>query len=502
MKKFLITAAALMAFLFAASTAQAATVEGKIKVQVYGPGKAFVDGAECGTSCTIDRIWDDVGPAPTVTVTTVSTRTGYVNTNWGNCNSLPSMNECKVILTAGQTRSVYASFFDTQAPTVFINGYTPFGGDHIGIGVDVSDNTEVTRVEYLLDDEVILTKTADFSYGEPDTTGVPEGEHTIQVRAYDANRNMGTSATYSVVIDHTAPVVGLKDPVTLTRDISPGFEPTFAGSEVWGANCTIRKKGGSEEPEESCWEGEVYSKQIPAEGEWEMVLEAYDRVGNVTRVVHGFVVDRTAPAASLVSGPVDGAEVTEGVVAFEWALDQDAVIQTCFWDEVQAADCEGNSSRNLTEGSHDFRVEISDQAGNVTTLGRSFSVIKDPADGPDPDPDTPDRTAPVVKLLAPKQTLNSMSRALRLKVRCDEACSGRVVVKGSGLKFAGRVYLAKAGVAKLKLRPAAKVRKRLLRLNRSIRSRSATTLKLAATARLSDTAGNATSATLRFRVGA
>ncbi|HNG57264.1 MAG TPA: hypothetical protein PLX70_07460, partial [Solirubrobacterales bacterium] len=113
------------------------------------------------------------------------------------------------------------------------------------------------------------------------------------------------------------------------------------------------------------------------------------------------------------------------------------------------------------------------------------------------------RTAPVVKLAVPKQTLPGVRKALRLKVSCDEACSGKVTVTGKGVKFAGRVYLTRAGVAKLKLRPTVKARRVLARLaTRKPRSTGARSLGLTARASLKDAAGNTGRASLRFKVTA
>ena len=94
-----------------------------------------------------------------------------------------------------------------------------------------------------------------------------------------------------------------------------------------------------------------------------------------------------------------------------------------------------------------------------------------------------------------------MRKALKLNVRCDEACSGKVVVKGKrGIVFTGRVALAGAGVAKLKLRPSAKVRKRLVVLGQ--RNRKPRKLGVTASTSLRDKAGNVGKSTLRFKVGA
>ena len=516
MKKFLITAAALLAFAFATQSAQAATVQGEIKVVAYGHGMLIAPGINCGgghTDCTETRTWDDSGPAPTLSLFPHGTRTGWGITSWSGCDTLPSMNDCRVAFPSSGTRTVTAHFFDVAAPSAFISGYSTEAGDELFVNLQVSDNEAVTKVEFLVNDEVLLTKTGDFGQATLDTSQVPEGDAVLKVRAYDANRNMGESASHTIPVDHTAPVASLHSPLTATNAATAAFTFNELDADVWGVDCAIQRVGETDEMN-PCGDWEPYSEEVPAEGDWELVFEARDMVGNVTRTVHPFVVDRTAPEAAFASGPADGSEVDPGLVEYSWtATDELTTTQLCSWDEGATFECDGTASANLGTGPHSLKVEITDLAGNATTLSRTVTV-KEPVDpdpdpnpdpnpdpDPDPDPGTTDKTAPVVKLIAPKQKLRSLGKARRLRVRCDESCSGEVIVKGKrGLRFTGRIYLAEAGVAKLKLRPTALQRKRLRRMSlRNLRPRP---IKLTATAILRDSAGNVGKARLRFRVGA
>jgi hypothetical protein len=513
MKKFLITAIALMAFLSVAQSAQAAMVEGGIDVIAYGPGKLTGPGIDCGsgaTDCTESTTWDDSQQAPVATLTAAATKSGYAITSWGNCPSRPSMSVCQLPYSANP-KQVIAWFFDVQPPSVFINGYSSQAGEFFNVQVQTSDNDKVTKVEYMLDDEVVLTKTSDFGMTDIDTSQVPEGDHTFQVRAWDDNHNSTLSAQHTIPVDHTAPRVELVDPVVATNGDSVSFQLDFPDGGVWNSYCAIQKKGETKplpDPDDEnsyCWEDAPYTGAVLDEGTWEFVVEANDSVDNKTRIVHEFVVDRTAPEAAFTSGPDEGSEVDADEVNFAWsAYDGLPLTQTCVWDHGEAAECDGSASADLTPGQHAFKVVLTDQAGNGTVLTRAFTVKKPDPTVPDPDPDTSDKTAPVVKLIAPKQKLRTLGTALRLKVRCNEACSGKVTVKGKrGVKFSGRVSLAKAGVAKLKLRPAAKVRKNLATIStRTLRSGRSTRLKLTATANLRDLAGNAGKASLKFKVGA
>src|SRR5690606_3561591 len=115
---------------------------------------------------------------------------------------------------------------------------------------------------------------------------------------------------------------------------------------------------------------------------------------------------------------------------------------------------------------HSFRVVGTDAAGNATSLTRTVNVKKDGTGPLDPDP-TGDRTPPGIKLTAPKQKLKNLPGMLRLKVRCDEACKGRIKVKTKGgITFAGKVDLDRAGVVTLKLKPKAKIKRKLRKVVR------------------------------------
>jgi len=499
MKKILITAMALAAFLFAAQTAQATLVTGTINVLAYGQGMLTADGIECGsgrTACSVTATWDDTGETPEISLVP-STKDGWAITSWSGCTRLVSMNDCRVSFPAGGVKTVSGHFNDVQAPSVFISSFTPRVSNTLHVTVKVDDNEKVTRVEYLIDDEVVFTQLQDFGKVVLDTSEIPEGERVLKVRAVDGNYNVGQSNSHTIHVDHTPVEIVLLDPVAYTNQANPSFAFDMPNDDAWGAECVIRKLGEAVEFD-SCWDDAPYVGNAPDEGTYEFEVSAYDQAGNEDSVIHEFVVDRTAPEVEFTAGPADGTEVASGDVSYAWHVTDDLdVTQECTWDDGKAFDCDGAAARKVPAGQHSFKVEVTDLAGNATSVSRTVTVEAPPAK---PD-QTGDVTAPVVRLAAPKQSLRSMRRALRLNVRCDEACSGRVVVQGwRGIKFAGRVYLAKTGLAKLKLRPKAKVRKRLIvRAPRSLRPRA---LKLTATARLSDAAGNTSKSKLTFRVKA
>ncbi|MCB0870796.1 MAG: Ig-like domain repeat protein [Solirubrobacterales bacterium] len=499
---------ALIAILALAFTAQVAQAEpehelvfGELTVQVNGGGSVTGTGINCGADCYDDESWFDNQAAP-VNRLTATAGHGWGFGGWTGCTPVAGQpTKCDASYTEFGGDPVEASFYDVMAPGVYLHFpvMNAVLGNSAYAAVETGDNDRVVKVEYLLDGEVIETVTTGQFDVNLNLTAVSEGEHQIQARSYDPTGNNGITAARTITVDHSGPNVTLNSPIEATNAESVSFTFSSDSSDIDQTWCQIVRKG-DDANHSACSPGEPFTASGLATGQWQFAVWTNDKVGNLTQVVHEFVIDRSAPIADFTSGPADGETVKPGETGFTWTASDDlAMDQACAWDGGEAFACDGAASADLTAGNHSLKVTITDRAGNSTALSRSFIVKKSTGPGPDPDPDpdpdTTDRTAPVVKLLAPRQTVESLGRALKLRVRCDEACSGRVVVKGSGLKFAGRVALARAGVAKLKLRPTARVRQRLL--NRTLPARP---LKLTARASLRDKAGNTGKATLKFRV--
>jgi hypothetical protein len=99
---------------------------------------------------------------------------------------------------------------DTAAPTVSITA--PTAGATVSgtttVSASASDDVGVTRVEFFDGTTLLGTDTtAPYSLAWS-TTGVANGLHTLQARAYDASGKMGQSAQVSVTVSNAAPPAG------------------------------------------------------------------------------------------------------------------------------------------------------------------------------------------------------------------------------------------------------------------------------------------------------
>jgi len=510
MSKLMMTvAAALIALAAFANTAQAEPenpiVRGTIVVEVEGQGRVTGTGIDCGSDCSDNDSWSETEPVPTNRLIATAAA-GWAFDRWSGCTPVGGQpNRCDAIYgdtEIGETQ-VTAHFRDVQAPQVALTA--PAAGavtrHSLGADVTVTDNDRVARVVYAIDGTEVASRTAAPWGATIDVSGWAEGEHSIVARAFDRAGNGATAAGRTFTVDKTAPTIELTDPAAATNAARPSFAFTTPSADLSLAECSITPAGQAPEWE-PCAVGVWYSKDAPAEGAWKFEVRSTDHAGNRGELAHDFTVDRTAPRMEFTSGPADGATVEVGDVAYRWSTEDGlAVAQICAWDDGEQQACEGQAARALPKGSHSFRVTGTDAAGNVTTLNRTVNVRKDgtgPVDPDGPGPDGKDRTPPKVELVAPKQRLKGLARALRIKVRCDEACKGRVQVKGKGgIAFAGRVELAAAGTAKLALKPKAKVKRKLKRLRSQ---RSVRKLKLTATAKLRDAAGNLAASKLKLKV--
>ncbi|MCY1078280.1 Ig-like domain-containing protein [Archangium lansingense] len=110
---------------------------------------------------------------------------------------------------------VVAVVLESTPPTVSLsapaNGAWLFGT--VTLSADATDESGVSKVEFLVDGVVIRTHTAAPPYVYSwDSRGKADGSHTLSVRATDLHGNVATSTVVSVMLDNTAPIVTFTSP--------------------------------------------------------------------------------------------------------------------------------------------------------------------------------------------------------------------------------------------------------------------------------------------------
>jgi len=242
---------------------------------------------------------------------------------------------------------------DTQAPAISVNeSGAPFTGglfDHpLTPQITISDVGTYTS-EILLD-------------GSPYVSGTPigqEGSHQLAISATDAVGNT-SSRDISFTLDFTAPVFG---------QITPAAGALIAQSTVTlqveatgAASVKVGSLTGSAA-------GNLYTigPITLVEGSQELVIEAFDAVGNRAERRHALLRDTTAPTLSIVS-PAEGAVLTSSpAVVSGQALDPRLASVRVGGELASLSGSTFSISKALVEGGNSFLVEALDSVGNSAT---------------------------------------------------------------------------------------------------------------------------------------
>ena len=222
-------------------------------------------------------------------------------------------------------------------------------------------------------------------------TGLADGTHTFRVRATDLAGNVGTAASFTWVVDTTAP----PSPSFASKPANPTNVTTaafvLADSEA-GVSFECQLDGASFT---ACTTMPSYPGL--ADGSHTLAARAVDTAGNRSATAsYTWTVDTQAPSATITGGPGNPTNAT--TASFSFTASEPATT-ACSLDGGAFTGCSSPQSyQNITGGSHTFRVRATDLAGN-TGAAASFSW-------------TVDTVAPTLTLTA--------SRSRR---RCRRACT-------------------------------------------------------------------------------
>jgi hypothetical protein len=201
------------------------------------------------------------------------------------------------------------------------------------------------------------------------TSVLPDGTYTVQAEQADAAGNVATSPTHTFRIDATAPSASITDaPPSLTNSNAASF--SFTASET-DATFRCRLDGGTFT---TCVTPRTYSGLD--DGQHTFEVAAVDAGGNVGSATgHTWTIDTVAPPAPVfTSTPPASTDSGDAVFAFTDA-DSGAVL-SCALDSGGFTSCSSPRSFSaLADGTHDFRVKATDQAGNTSpTTTYSWTV--------------------------------------------------------------------------------------------------------------------------------
>jgi len=112
------------------------------------------------------------------------------------------------------------------------------------VTASASDNVGVTKVEFYRDGALQSTVTTSPYSWSWNTTGVANGSHTLQTKAYDAANNVGSSATITVTVNNTVTVTQLLQ--------NPGFE-NGTTNPIWTTTSGVIDSSTGEAAHSGSW---------------------------------------------------------------------------------------------------------------------------------------------------------------------------------------------------------------------------------------------------------
>jgi hypothetical protein len=208
------------------------------------------------------------------------------------------------------------------------------------------------------------------------TAALGEGSHTFYVRGYDDVGNVSAPASYSWMIDLTAPTVSiLSGPpaVTPLKDATITFLGSDSGSGVDHYECNLNNAGYVK-----CTSPQVFAAL--ADGTYTVQVIAVDKVGNKSvPASRTFRVDTLKPTIDITKTPL--LQTLDRNANFEFtATDPQGAVDfiECSLDSANSfVPCTSPKVYNIIDdGTHTFYVRATDKAGNVSDV-KNYSWLLD-----------------------------------------------------------------------------------------------------------------------------
>jgi len=184
------------------------------------------------------------------------------------------------------------------------------------------------------------------------------GSHTFQVEATDAAGNTDpTPASSTWTVDTVAPVTSITaSPANLTNATGASFS---FGANKAGSTFQCRLDGGSFS---ACTSPASYSGL--ADGSHTFQVKATDTAGNTGSASSSWTVDTTPPDTTISSAPASPVNTAAATLSF--GSSKSGSTFQCQLDGGGYSACTSPQSyTGLADGSHTFRVEATDGAGNT-----------------------------------------------------------------------------------------------------------------------------------------
>ena len=288
---------------------------------------------------------------------------------------------------------------DTTAPTASIDSGPAEVTSDTFVTFAFSANEDGSSFECALDDAEFAACSSPHAY-----SGLALGEHTFQVRAIDLAGNVSVPVSQAWTVepppDTTPPDTSIDSgPAATTSETVASF--SFSASEAGSSfECALDDAAFA-----ACTSPGNYSGLVL--GPHSFQVRAVDAAGNAdaTPASQSWTVqpppDVVAPDTSIDSGPATGPGTS---ATFTFSASEASSTFACSLDGAAFAECSSPATHSgLAVGSHTFRVQATDAAGNTdaTPAEQSWTV--------EPPPDT---VAPDTSILEGPTTPTSSTAAI------------------------------------------------------------------------------------------
>ena len=251
--------------------------------------------------------------------------------------------------------AVYTWSIDTSAPNTTITGTPGTSTSSTSATFTFSANQANSTFQCSLDGAGFSPCASPVTYSD-----LTQGNHNFRVQATDPAGNTDpTPASFSWTVDTVVPdTTILSGPPSLSNSGRATF--TFSSTQA-GATFQCSLDGGSFT---NCGSPRTYTGLL--DGLHTFQVRARDAAGNIdpTPATYDWTVDRTAPSATIISGPPTPTNATTASFTFT-SNDPSATFQ-CRLDGAAFAPCVSPVTyTGLANGNRTFRVRAIDPAGNV-----------------------------------------------------------------------------------------------------------------------------------------
>jgi hypothetical protein len=386
----------------AVATSGPAAATGTVTVTIQGHGTVTAPGIACsegGGDCS--ELYEDTeecDPAnhppcltfhPEIDLVAAPDRDGFTFQGFTGCTST-SGRTCSVTVTA--SKSVTARFADTTDPVSTLIDPAPGAivSSAVFASATATDNVGVAKMHFLLNGVEQATDSG-APFQATLNVSMLNGTVTVGARAEDTSGRLGNVSSHTIMVDNTAPTIGVTGPdgqvygpgATQTWTLTPADQP----SGVASVGCSVVPAG---DPASfgSCSGGtSSHSVTETTGGGYTFSVRVTDKAGNLAVVTRNFSVDAAPPETIVTGGPAVGAVVGRTVL-FGLSSTEPGSTMSCrlFRGGTTApafAPCTTASSftaSGLDDGPYVFEARAVDAVGNAdpTPAVRTFSVDATP----------------------------------------------------------------------------------------------------------------------------